>query len=186
MPEQISYNADYNPGYALDSSVPWSSERSSRAPRCPTGFSALTPHLGHMSRAEFVLMRRRETNPALKTVKNKHVRQTRRQEGTRHRGLRWFCTFCNGQVYTAWPAEGPLNYQGRAITERYVKEGAKVLIIDINEKEGREVEQATGAIFLKGDVTKIETWNEALELAKKKLGGLDIIIVSRSIIPRWN
>ncbi|KAI5474712.1 hypothetical protein MNV49_002557 [Pseudohyphozyma bogoriensis] len=72
---------------------------------------------------------------------------------------------------------------GEAMTKRFVSEGARVVIIDMNPVEGARVEkEGAGAVaFVQGDVTKEESWVLALATAKEKFGGLHILVNNAGI-----
>ena len=68
---------------------------------------------------------------------------------------------------------------GRAVAETYAKEGAKVVIADINENHGAEtvkaIKDAGGdAFFIKGDSSKAEDNKRFVEETVAKYGRLDI------------
>lgn len=67
---------------------------------------------------------------------------------------------------------------GRAFAERYVKEGATVVIADINlaaaEKSAREIGPACSAVAM--DVTKAESIGKAVNEAVSRVGHLDILV----------
>lgn len=73
---------------------------------------------------------------------------------------------------------------GYAMTKRFVAEGAKVVVMDL---DGQDVEGTLGVdrvCVVAGDVTKRETWERALEAAKSRFGALHILVVSESCLPR--
>lgn len=71
---------------------------------------------------------------------------------------------------------------GAAISDRFRQEGYQVIIIDIDRKKG-ELKASSGSNlnFLLGDVTRKETWNEALALARAKFGRLDVVVNNAGI-----
>lgn len=70
---------------------------------------------------------------------------------------------------------------GFGIAEKFVNEGAKVLILDIAPGKAPELE-ARGVRFLKGDVSLRETWERALETCLKEFGGVDIVVNNAGIL----
>jgi len=69
---------------------------------------------------------------------------------------------------------------GRATSERLAKEGAAILVADLDEAGGAEtvkrIESAGGrAAFVKTDVTKIDDVRRMLDTALSKFGRLDIL-----------
>ncbi|MFC1776720.1 SDR family NAD(P)-dependent oxidoreductase [Pseudomonadota bacterium] len=63
---------------------------------------------------------------------------------------------------------------GRAVAERYLKAGARVVITDIADASG--VSQETGAIFHQVDVSDEQQLARSLAKAEKQLGKLDIVV----------
>ena len=63
---------------------------------------------------------------------------------------------------------------GRAVAERYLKAGARVVITDIMDASG--VSQETGAIFHQVDVSDEQQLARSLAKAEKQLGKLDIVV----------
>jgi NAD(P)-dependent dehydrogenase (short-subunit alcohol dehydrogenase family) len=69
---------------------------------------------------------------------------------------------------------------GRATAERLAKEGAAIVVADLDESGGAEtvkrIESAGGrAVFVKADVTRIEDARQMLGTAVSKFGRLDIL-----------
>lgn len=68
---------------------------------------------------------------------------------------------------------------GAAISKRFVAEGAKVLIGDLDEKGAVSVASSMNSPDVKGigmDVTKEDSWKLAIETIVKEFGRLDIIV----------
>ena len=67
---------------------------------------------------------------------------------------------------------------GGATAKLMVEAGAKVVIGDVLEAQGRETAKEIGddAIFTKLDVTEEGDWDAAVALAEQKFGGLDILV----------
>ena len=75
---------------------------------------------------------------------------------------------------------------GRAIAERLAREGASVLIADLDEPLGREVETSLQgkdgrAAFLRVDVTREEECAAMVEAATSRWGRLDILVNSAGV-----
>ena len=69
---------------------------------------------------------------------------------------------------------------GRATAERLAKEGAAIVVADLDEAGGAEtvkrIESAGGrAVFVKADVTRLEDARRMLDTAVSKFGRLDIL-----------
>lgn len=67
---------------------------------------------------------------------------------------------------------------GRATAERFVREGAKVVVCDLPKSAGQEVADQLGssAVFSPTDVTSEDDVKKALETAKEKFGGFDFAV----------
>jgi NAD(P)-dependent dehydrogenase (short-subunit alcohol dehydrogenase family) len=71
----------------------------------------------------------------------------------------------------------------------FAKEGAKVIIGDVLEDEGRKLEaeiNATGAeaLFARLDVTREEDWQKAVEVTINRFGELDVLVNNAGISGR--
>jgi 3-oxoacyl-[acyl-carrier protein] reductase len=67
---------------------------------------------------------------------------------------------------------------GEGIAKRFAREGARVLIADIDAVAGERVAKAIGgdALFVKCDVTRAEDWARLVSTAVQRLQRLDIIV----------
>ena len=68
---------------------------------------------------------------------------------------------------------------GKATVERFVREGAKVTLIDLPTSRGADVASALGAencLFAPSDITKESDIMNALNNTKEKFGKLDITV----------
>lgn len=71
---------------------------------------------------------------------------------------------------------------GKATAERFDKEGAKIVIADIQVEEGEKVAEALNeAIFIETDVTKHEAVKHAVNKTVEKYGSLDILFNNAGI-----
>ena len=61
---------------------------------------------------------------------------------------------------------------GASHARSFIKEGAKVVITDLNENAGTELAKELGenAVFIKHDVTKQDDWNNVISEAEEKFG----------------
>lgn len=78
---------------------------------------------------------------------------------------------------------------GRATVELFAKEGAAVVVADINTELGkqveREIQQAGGrAVFVACDVTRAEDCQRAVQTAVERFGRLDILFNNAGIVRR--
>jgi 3alpha(or 20beta)-hydroxysteroid dehydrogenase len=74
--------------------------------------------------------------------------------------------------------------QGAATARLFVQDGARVVIADVLEDEGRSLaaEIGTSAIFQKLDVSKEQSWNEVLMRTAARWGTADILINNAGIL----
>jgi len=74
---------------------------------------------------------------------------------------------------------------GKVTAELFAKEGAKVVVADINEAAGADVAAAIGpaAMFVPLDVTSEASWEGALAKAEAEMGGVNVLVNSAGISP---
>ncbi|OAA53344.1 oxidoreductase, short-chain dehydrogenase/reductase family [Cordyceps fumosorosea ARSEF 2679] len=65
---------------------------------------------------------------------------------------------------------------GKGIAEKFVREGAKVIIADLSQTNGHPVAAELGCTFVKTDVTRRADWEAVLAAALATYGQLDIVI----------
>lgn len=67
---------------------------------------------------------------------------------------------------------------GRGIAQKYVQEGATVLVADLSVEAGQAAAQELGAraVFQRADVTSRADWEALLATARDRLGGLDVVV----------
>ena len=65
---------------------------------------------------------------------------------------------------------------GTGIAEKFIKEGAKVIITDLAEELGQKTAGEIKAEFVKADVTKKADWENVVKQADEKFGRLDIVV----------
>ena len=72
---------------------------------------------------------------------------------------------------------------GRATVETFVREGAKVVIADINDEQGESLAQELGdsAFYRKVDVSKADDMQGLVDFAVEHFGGLDIMFNNAGI-----
>jgi 3-oxoacyl-[acyl-carrier protein] reductase len=72
---------------------------------------------------------------------------------------------------------------GAAIAERFVEEGAKVVIADVEVEAGRATAARLGGRFINTDVSRQEDAERAVAEAVNAHGGLDILVQNAGIYP---
>ncbi|AMS45522.1 SDR family NAD(P)-dependent oxidoreductase [Aminobacter aminovorans] len=67
---------------------------------------------------------------------------------------------------------------GEGIVRRFAREGARVVIADVDETKGQEIASDLGGqvLFLKTDVTDEGSWNSAIDKVGSEFSGLDILV----------
>jgi 3-oxoacyl-[acyl-carrier protein] reductase len=68
---------------------------------------------------------------------------------------------------------------GRGIVEKFILEGAKVLIWDIHPTSAEEFAKSLpegSCVPFVGDVSKIQDWEQALKIVLDKWGALDVVV----------
>ena len=79
--------------------------------------------------------------------------------------------------------------QGQSQARLFAREGAAVILGDIVERDGksvaREIIKAGGqATFIRLDVRSLEDWTRAVRHAKRKFGGLHILVNNAGVVSR--
>jgi 3-oxoacyl-[acyl-carrier protein] reductase len=70
---------------------------------------------------------------------------------------------------------------GEGIVTKFAAEGAKVLIADRDEANARRVAEATGAQWIRCDVTRAGDVKAMVDAAHERFGGLDILVNNAGI-----
>lgn len=76
---------------------------------------------------------------------------------------------------------------GEGIVRKFISEGAKVLIMDINEEDARSVadnvnQKGGSAVSIRGDVSKRSDWDAALHAAITEYGVLHIVVNNAGVL----
>ena len=70
---------------------------------------------------------------------------------------------------------------GREIVKCFLKEGARVIVTDINTKLGSQLAESTGCEFICQDVTNEDEWLVIIKIIESRYGKLDILINNAGI-----
>jgi 3(or 17)beta-hydroxysteroid dehydrogenase len=70
---------------------------------------------------------------------------------------------------------------GLAIAAACVREGAQVLLTDIDGEKGEQAAKRCGALFARQDVSNEAQWAEIIDLAGRSFGGIDILVNNAGI-----
>jgi NAD(P)-dependent dehydrogenase (short-subunit alcohol dehydrogenase family) len=78
---------------------------------------------------------------------------------------------------------GGASGMGRSEATIFAREGARVLVADVLEKEGQEAAKSIGdaARFMKLDVTRESEWQAVVAAAEREFGKLDILVNNAGI-----
>jgi 3alpha(or 20beta)-hydroxysteroid dehydrogenase len=81
---------------------------------------------------------------------------------------------------------GAANGQGAAAARRFAAEGARVVLTDIDEPNGRKVAGEIGqsAMFLRHDISKKTEWAEVTAAAAERFGPVGILLNNAGILLR--
>jgi len=73
---------------------------------------------------------------------------------------------------------------GRGCAELLAREGARVVLTDVNEELGREVAKAIGgdAVFVRHDVSDEQSWRAVIDATLARFGRLDVLVNNAGII----
>ncbi|MBW2245297.1 MAG: SDR family oxidoreductase, partial [Deltaproteobacteria bacterium] len=73
---------------------------------------------------------------------------------------------------------------GAMVARLFVEEGARVLLADVNEEQGRETAKAFGeaAAFQRLDVSSEDDWTQAVRAAEEQFGGLHVLVNNAGIL----
>lgn len=70
---------------------------------------------------------------------------------------------------------------GLAIAGAFAREGAQVLLTDIDAEKGAQAANRCGAVFARQDVSNEPQWAEIVDLARTSFGGLDVLVNNAGI-----
>lgn len=71
---------------------------------------------------------------------------------------------------------------GKGIAEKFVRKGAKVVIINIIENIGKKAIKELGCEFIKTNITNCKNWEKIVKLVDKKYSAIYAIVNNASII----
>jgi 3alpha(or 20beta)-hydroxysteroid dehydrogenase len=82
---------------------------------------------------------------------------------------------------------GAARGQGAAISRRFVDEGARVVVADVADEEGKLLADELGesARYVHHDVTSEASWDDAVRTAVDAFGGLNVLVNNAGIL-KWS
>ena len=72
---------------------------------------------------------------------------------------------------------------GRGVAERFVEEGARVIVADTETEAGEATASELGALFARCDISRLEEADRIADLAVSTYGQLDIVVQNAGIYP---
>jgi 3alpha(or 20beta)-hydroxysteroid dehydrogenase len=79
---------------------------------------------------------------------------------------------------------GAARGQGAEEARLFAEEGAKVVLTDVIDDEGRRVAEDCGGIYLSLDVSSETAWTAAVRLVEERFGALHILVNNAAILRR--
>lgn len=79
---------------------------------------------------------------------------------------------------------GAAQGMGASHAKKFFEEGAKVILTDMNEKDGQSLADELGknALFIRHDVTKAEDWARVVKDGEKKFGPITVLINNAGVL----
>lgn len=74
---------------------------------------------------------------------------------------------------------------GQGIVTKFIQEGAKVVLVDINEENGANVAKAQpagSAVFVQGDVSCEADWVKTRDATLSQFGRIDVVVNNAGIV----
>jgi 3-oxoacyl-[acyl-carrier protein] reductase len=72
---------------------------------------------------------------------------------------------------------------GRAVAQRFVEEGARVVIADVEVEAGTQTAEELGGHFIETDISKLDQAVRAVEEVVNRFGYIDIVVQNAGIYP---
>ncbi|KRK88293.1 SDR family NAD(P)-dependent oxidoreductase [Lentilactobacillus sunkii] len=78
---------------------------------------------------------------------------------------------------------GAASGMGKAFAKNFIDHGAKVIITDVNEENGKKVQQELGenTVFFKQDVSSIDDWKRVVADGESKFGDINVLVNNAGI-----
>src|SRR5690606_27892167 len=73
---------------------------------------------------------------------------------------------------------------GASHARMFITEGAKVVLTDLNEKDGQSLANDLGenALFIKHDVTKAEEWDKVVKEGEGRFGPISVLVNNAGVL----
>ncbi|GHF05807.1 3-alpha-hydroxysteroid dehydrogenase [Amycolatopsis deserti] len=77
---------------------------------------------------------------------------------------------------------GAARGQGAAAARRFTQEGAKVMVADVADDDGKALAEEIGAVYQHLDVSREDDWAAAVQRAEDEFGGLTVLVNNAGIL----
>ncbi|WP_020421061.1 glucose 1-dehydrogenase [Amycolatopsis sp. ATCC 39116] len=77
---------------------------------------------------------------------------------------------------------GAARGQGAAAARRFTAEGAKVMVADVADDDGKALADEIGAVYQHLDVSREDDWAAAVQRAEDEFGGLTVLVNNAGIL----
>lgn len=80
---------------------------------------------------------------------------------------------------------GAARGMGASHAKMFVEQGAKVVLTDLDERQGQALAQALGkdnALFVRQDVTRLQDWHATVRQAQERFGSINILVNNAGIL----
>ncbi|UQS26304.1 glucose 1-dehydrogenase [Amycolatopsis thermalba] len=77
---------------------------------------------------------------------------------------------------------GAARGQGAAAARRFTQEGAKVMVADVADDDGKALAEEIGAVYQHLDVSREDDWAAAVQRAGDEFGGLTVLVNNAGIL----
>ncbi|AIJ25051.1 glucose 1-dehydrogenase [Amycolatopsis methanolica] len=77
---------------------------------------------------------------------------------------------------------GAARGQGAAAARRFTQEGAKVMVADVADDDGKALADEIGAVYQYLDVSREDDWAAAVQRAEDEFGGLTVLVNNAGIL----
>ncbi|MEU0512077.1 glucose 1-dehydrogenase [Amycolatopsis sp. NPDC006125] len=77
---------------------------------------------------------------------------------------------------------GAARGQGAAAARRFTAEGAKVMVADVADDDGKALAEEIGAVYQHLDVSREDDWAAAVRRAEDEFGGLTVLVNNAGIL----
>jgi 3(or 17)beta-hydroxysteroid dehydrogenase len=71
---------------------------------------------------------------------------------------------------------------GKADAVMLAREGARIVVTDVDDAAGRQVAEEVGGVFVHHDVRSEDDWRRAVGVALERFGGLDVLVNNAGIV----